>query len=1055
MKEWINKWQVLALFIVLFANEIAAQKWDWAKKENVDGFAADANAYLFTRSGNTIKKFSPSGNFLWEKEFSGDLVIKEMATDLTGSLVLCGVFSSFSYGPQNYFSNGANDVFVGRFDENGNLLWGKVYGGPGMDIVSDLYIGNDQMIYIAGTFAAGSTVEGIYFSKAEFYCARLDLSGSIDHLIHHKGGTGWEIATDHDGNIFLLGGITENDTIDFGNGTSLTGCEPGCMGTHFMAKFYSNGSLQWAKNMGSNYYEPFKNLGVASNGEFYLTLWGRYSGFGLYKYDELGTFMWSRWQAGTYGGCSSLALDSDDAIWMTGSLWNGGGKNHQPFVWKFNDEGVLLDQILETASANGNFIKCDGQNNVFVSGNFTDSIAFGNVIFHEKEGNYFLAKLNGLLPEAGFSMKSPSCENQQMVFRSTSFNATSFLWEFPGGNPPSSSDSIVTVTFGTPGKYTVKLIAANDVSADTITRAISVLPQPAPPLITQSSNTLYSNYSQGNQWIFNSDSIRLATGSSYDITVEGNYQVLFTDAEGCYSMSVPFTAYFDNISEIIEPGTSAWIKIIKGPDEDAGTTLAQTNDGGFLIAARTSSFPVNQYDFNTLLVRYDSLGNKTWSKIIRPDRSAPYELKPTADGGYALLFALQGSIGLSKLNSDGEVQFSKSFKSEDWQTWPGSLALTVDGGFIINGQYSTGSAELDFHNSYMLKVDANGTAQWGEVYAPGYSRGYSVLQEADGSYMLNGYGSFPAPYASHNFLSKADSGGGIQWMKLYKNLGSISESARMIRANDGGYIMAGATEFNSEGGYDAYVMKTDGQGNVIWCKIYGTVYQDKALSVISTGDGYAVLGNTEGFRTAQDLYLFKIDNNGNHLWSRSYGTAEIESGISLLKAADGGFVITGCSGKDIYFLKTDAGGNTGCRSLIVHTKSKDIAPLVENYSPHLFSRVHPETRNNFSEVVSVPDSVICSFDVLTSDHLPAIAADLVSIYPNPTSGIIKIEYNSAKSRESKNVSVYDVAGKCVYLESFNPALNSFAVDLGRQPKGVYFIKLCIGDKRINRKVVLH
>ena len=67
---------------------------------------------------------------------------------------------------------------------------------------------------------------------------------------------------------------------------------------------------------------------------------------------------------------------------------------------------------------------------------------------------------------------------ESVTFTNTSVNATTYYWTFAGGDPQNSTDVNPTVTYNTPGSYSVTLFAASENSNDTETKAayITVLP---------------------------------------------------------------------------------------------------------------------------------------------------------------------------------------------------------------------------------------------------------------------------------------------------------------------------------------------------------------------------------------------------------------------------------------------------------------------------------------------------------------------------------------------------------------------------------------------------
>jgi hypothetical protein len=80
------------------------------------------------------------------------------------------------------------------------------------------------------------------------------------------------------------------------------------------------------------------------------------------------------------------------------------------------------------------------------------------------------------------------------------------------------------------------------------------------------------------------------------------------------------------------------------------------------------------------------------------------------------------------------------------------------------------------------------------------------------------------------------------------------------RANDDGYIIASGEASFGAGGYDAWLIKTDANGNKVWDKTFGGTYSDWANSVNQTKDGgYIITGGIDfDSRSNGDLWLLKI-----------------------------------------------------------------------------------------------------------------------------------------------------------------------------------------------------
>jgi len=244
-----------------------------------------------------------------------------------------------------------------------------------------------------------------------------------------------------------------------------------------------------------------------------------------------------------------------------------------------------------------------------------------------------------------------------------------------------------------------------------------------------------------------------------------------------------------------------------------------------------------------------------------------------------------------------------------------SLIQTSDGGYAITGYTkSFGAGKGDV---YVVKLDANGNLQWTTtIGGPEIEEGVSLIQTSDGGYAIAGVTQSFGAGEDDAYVVKLDANGNLQWTKT---IGGKKEDVgfSLIQTSDGGYAIAGATTSFGAGGWDAYLVKLDANGNLQWTKTIGGKEDDKGYSLIQTSDGgYAITGYTKSFGAGGwDVYVVKLDANGNLQWTKTIGGPGNEIGFSLIQTSDGGYAITGptysfgAGGADVYVVKLNANGN--------------------------------------------------------------------------------------------------------------------------------------------------
>lgn len=240
------------------------------------------------------------------------------------------------------------------------------------------------------------------------------------------------------------------------------------------------------------------------------------------------------------------------------------------------------------------------------------------------------------------------------------------------------------------------------------------------------------------------------------------------------------------------------------------------------------------------------------------------------------------------------------------------VRLTNDGGYIV-----TGSAVVPGKGSdlFLLKTDANGDTLWTRfIGGTGTDYGNTVCQTADNGYIIaastNSYGAG----ALDAWIVKTDASGNLLWSKTF-GTASNDEAYGIIQTADGGYVFSGTEKQSNLNGY-AHLVKIDDAGNVIWSKTFGSnLRKNFAYTLLQTNDGGFMIGGWENLNLGSndDMCLIKTDDTGNLQWYKSYGDVGHDQNFSVSQTADGGFIIAGITFSAFIFeanvAKTDSAGN--------------------------------------------------------------------------------------------------------------------------------------------------
>jgi hypothetical protein len=336
-------------------------------------FMAPANigTNRLDQSGNEnilLEKFDPLGNLIWVRQAGGPGFDqgRGVAADATSHVYLTGGFNGpATFGPFNLDGAGGGDVFLAKYDQDGNLLWVRSGGGPGEDQGRAVAVDPDGRVYLTGIFRDAANFDGTNVIGAglqDIVIAKYDSEGELQ-WVRSAGGTGGDhghaITTDGGGHVLITGSFTGEAS--FGS-LNLTGAG----GDVFVAQYDAQGQPQWIRQGGSASTSPDIGYDIVTDeaGEVYVT-----------------------------------GVVTGDAVFDGQNLTHRG--QGDVFVARYSARGVLrwVQSFGDTGPDEGQGVGLDAAGNIYVAGLFLSQIAFGStVLLSPGHSDVFVVKLS---PDGG------------------------------------------------------------------------------------------------------------------------------------------------------------------------------------------------------------------------------------------------------------------------------------------------------------------------------------------------------------------------------------------------------------------------------------------------------------------------------------------------------------------------------------------------------------------------------------------------------------------------------------------------------------------------------
>lgn len=377
-------------------------------------------------------------NVNWAKSAIGNRLDEGngIAIDNSGNTYITGQYesSTLNFGAVSITNNSTNndaDAFVAKFDVSGNCLWAKTIGGIADEYGSAISVDHNGNVFVTGYFVSSSITIGTQtltnYGDKDVFLVKLNTNGDIIWAKNAGGNYDDEafgVSCDGIGNVYLTG-YYWSSSMNFGSSSISSNGNVDA----FLAKYNSDGTLEWAKSVGGNGDDQGLAIKSDNDGNIYLT--GVYESasvnFGvntltnsesykkyLYvaKYNSSGTNLWAKSAfstgANTYG--SSISIDQSGNCYVGGTtdgttanfgtftITNNHPGGSNALIAKYNSSGTEQWVSNAVSGPEGNQTYCittDNSGNSYISGWFTSpTVSFGGIVLNSSAygDNIFLVK---------------------------------------------------------------------------------------------------------------------------------------------------------------------------------------------------------------------------------------------------------------------------------------------------------------------------------------------------------------------------------------------------------------------------------------------------------------------------------------------------------------------------------------------------------------------------------------------------------------------------------------------------------------------------------------
>lgn len=711
-----------------------------------------------------VRKFDKNGNQLWYKKYKGtvhgDNTTIGLAIDGNDNIYVLGrVFSA-----QTWY-----DIVTIKYSPDGTELWSKSYDGTlhGNDYPSAIKIDKNNDVYVTGWVADADNTYDLVNLKYD------SQGNQLWDYLYTGGKNGWvyghDLALDNSGNVYDAAAI-----YDTNNNYDLA-----------LIKLDQNGKLSWVARFDSaGNSEEGLQVDIASGSNiivggdafigskyYYLTV----------SFDSSGNQNWVKYRHAAYNPVAPqlskpvMTFDNSGNTYITGedSVW-------EMLTYKINSGGsTVWEKAFEPATGHPAYP------NATTTDNSSDILIAGYGYEPDSSGTYQPQASVLEYDSAGSLLWNSQPKGIGNAFDiSADKNGNSYATGFVRSISAIFYNQGALAGFEAAGKqlwsksYAGKYGSMDEPDAMTVDINGNIL-------ITAKSYNKHGSYdfltlkyddNGNNVWV-----------RSYENSADTSYIPVSIAADKSGNIFVTgykqFTAnnlnYIDMLTVEYDPGGNLmWSRAYHDQDQNMPVSIKIDNNDNVIVLGYWQNN--KGFTHHIILVKYSSSGQLLWGKDVNQDVIQPVGLQVDANGNSYI--ASQSAVthqdsstnldyNLLKFNPTGMLLWSKTFNdSLNLQDYITGLILGKDNSVYVTGYIDTYTKQT----SLTMKYDTSGQILWSAFYdslgtAVGENQGNhakALGEDAAGNIYVTGYFN-NGVNDTEIFLLKYDKNGKLQHVSVY------------------------------------------------------------------------------------------------------------------------------------------------------------------------------------------------------------------------------------------------------------------------------------------------